>query len=125
MKPKRLLIYGCVATVALTGIVAISAEQDAQHDRYVPHSECSFFGKEREVLQRLSLGSEKRERYRLSELTEAVSARITPNFVPGGSRTYSQQDTGTSNNTIDNNIYGVLKAQGIAPAEKSNDYEFI
>ena len=120
-----MLIYGSVALVTLTGLAAISAETAAQHERFVAHSECSLFGKDREAMQLSSLGSEKRERYRHSALTEMVTARITPSFVPGGSRTYAQQDSGPSNNTIDNNIYGVLKAQGIAAAEKSSDYEFI
>ena len=125
MQPKRFIIYSFAAAATLSGFAAISAGQTEQHDRYVPHTECSYFGKDREVMQLSSLGSEKRDRYQWGALTEAVTARMTPSFVPGGSRTYSQQDTGALNGTIDGNIYGVLKAQGITPAAKSNDYEFI
>jgi hypothetical protein len=58
--------------------------------------------------------------------TEHVLARMgeTRNFVPGGSRTGSQQALDKLG-TIDKHIYGTLQASGVAPAEPASDYEFL
>ena len=125
MHPKTSFIIGGV-------LAAISAwaQTGKQHQVMdLEHSECSYFGKDRATSVEAGLNGRALQRHRYSALTESVVGQIgysaeSSNFVPSGSRTSGQQSTASSA-TIDNNIYGVLKAQGIQPAAKTNDYEFI
>jgi len=43
--------------------------------------------------------------------------------VPGGGRTFGRPSSRT--NLIDKNIFQVLQQQGVTPADKTNDFEFI
>ena len=125
MHRKRSFIIGGV-------LAAISAwaQTGKQHQALnLDHSECSYFGKDRVASVEAGLNGRALQRHRYSALTESVVGQIgysgeASNFVPSGSRTSGQQSTASSA-TIDNNIYGVLKAQSIQPAAKTNDYEFI
>ena len=128
MQSKLLFIIGGV--LASLSVWGQSAHQ--QDVLAVEHADCSYFGKDRAAFSEAGLNARGRQRFALSTLTESVMREMgsasgpeVSNFVPGGSRTYGQQATGSSASTIDSNIYGVLKAQNIQPAVKSNDYEFI
>jgi hypothetical protein len=93
----------------------------------VEHAECSYFGPKRAQFLEAGLHAGRRNRFAFSEITEDVVRQMprVENFVPAGSRTAVQQKGSTSGNLIDRNIFGVLQEQGIQPAGRSSDYEFV
>lgn len=124
MYSKLFLTNGGFVALLLASTLLVSA---AEQEIPAAHDDCSYFGKDRAAFSETGLNAKSRRQY--SEMTEFVASRLgapTQSFVPGGSRTSGQQASANpSSATIDNNIYGVLKARNITPANKTNDYEFI
>ncbi len=89
----------------------------------VNHSECSFFGPEREKFAAPTV-----ERGRATRLTEHVMRQIGTMSVradgaaaaPSGS-----DDRANSGNLIDGYIFGALQSAGVQGAPRTTDYEFI
>ncbi len=104
----------------------------------IAHADCTYFGPQRDRFT--GLAAAKRNQLGAQTLrvtgslgTSAESGRATgmqalsmPS-APGGSRTYTGESSSatTSTNLIDQFIYTAFKQQGITPAAKTNDYEFI
>lgn len=96
----------------------------AQDQLPVEHPECTFFGPQREryvtdALERL--GHRQRTRA-LSTTTENVARSLA--VIPGGSQTYTfdqQHKTGT----LDSYIWADFQKNGITPAPKTTDWEFV
>jgi hypothetical protein len=131
---KRVVVVSSVVTgLALTGLLAIQAQEPVQNQRAegastTNHSDCLMFGAERERYANQALKS-----LRLGQLTSQVSSMRAASMgtataasmpsAPGGSRTSSTDATGT--NLIDPYIFNALKAQGVTPARMTTDYEFV
>ena len=126
MHSKFFLTNGGFVALLLSSTLAANA---GQQELPADHAECSYFGKDRAAFSETGLNAKSRQRHQYSDMTELVASRLAApveTFVPGGSRTSGQQTSANpSSATIDNNIYGVLKAKNITPADKTNDYEFI
>ena len=110
------------AVLLCSGIA--SAQSDDQPDvSMLNHADCPFFGAQRE---RFGPSALRRgaglDSHALSRLTEAATAMM--GFVPGGSRTYNfdQQHAAGS---IDSYIFADLQKNGINPAPRTTDWEFI
>ena len=86
--------------------------------------DCPFFGPDREryftdALRRRSGMPPVR---RLSATTDAVGKML--GYVPGGSRTYNY-DQAHAAGSIDSYIFADFQANGITPAPKTTDWEFV
>ena len=127
MYTKLFLTNGGFVALLLSSMLTANAwQQELPAD----HADCSYFGKDRAAFSDTGLNAKSRRSHKYSDMTEMVTSRLgatpTETFVPGGSRTSGQQASANpSSATIDNNIYGVFKAQNITPAGQTNDYEFV
>jgi hypothetical protein len=95
---------------------------DDETSALADHAECVFFGPRRERLLKTGLGEKDAGSSILSSTTESVATRLA--FVPGGSRTDTFQKY-ESLPTIDRYLFAAMQANGVAPAETTNDFEFI
>ncbi len=127
-KPGWLSVWGGVALLTLSGFALIRADDGPVPEQIeqlpVEHPECVYFMGEPErfmdqrVLQTLRPG----RGYRLSALTAEVTGLMS--YVPPDSRTYTF-DQNNPSGSIDSYIFGAMKANNIAPAPKTTDWEFI
>jgi hypothetical protein len=101
----------------LLGMLCLSAPLQDQVE-LPDHSECTFFGVDHE-----KYATQKRDQFWRSRLTDEVTRLRITEIVPVGTRTKQFQDS-ASDSPVDNAIFAELQKQGIAPAEKTNDYEF-
>jgi hypothetical protein len=135
MKKHRFSLLSGVSIRAFTGLLVFpgmligqTSDTPASSDLdqlTVSHPECSFFGPQRERFVRQALqarGSRDPRAFALSTTTEKVSAML--GFVPGGSRTYSY-DQSHQAGSIDSYIFADFQANSITPAPKTTDWEFI
>jgi hypothetical protein len=87
-----------------------------------PHSDCSLFGSDREKFQRRR--HDDPENFRMGRQAVEVAAMLSA--APSLARAISDQALATgTNGVIDKYIFGKLQSEGVRPAEKINDYEFI
>jgi hypothetical protein len=109
--------------VLLLGAGTALSQQQRENEFPAGHSECSFFGAQRETYSRLALLAmgRKAPESSVSRLTREVSTTVgkvhresTPSF----------QQT-PKPDTIDYFIFNALQAAGVAPADKTDDYTFI
>jgi hypothetical protein len=107
--------------ILLLLLIPIAAAQDVAPG---DGAGCAFFGPQRERI--LEAGKYGRRPGRLTETTAQVMGRLQDvrSFVPGGSRTNSQQQL-EEMGTIDRHIFGTLQTKGVTPAPRTDDYEFI
>jgi hypothetical protein len=117
-QPKRYAFVLAAGLAAVFFDAVFLGAQDPPQAEMENHSDCSLFGGERE-----KYAAEARDRFWRGRLTEEV-VRLSPvTLVPGGTRTKQLQDQ-ASESPIDIAILTELQTRGIAPAEKTNDYEF-
>jgi len=116
-EPRRHLFFG---GLVFLGFSALCIGQETGYQ----DPDCPFFGPQRErfytdAYRRVSGIAPAR---RLGETTQSVMQSL--GFVPGGSRTYDfgQQHSAGS---IDSFIYADFQANGITPAPRTTDWEFI
>ncbi|MBM3761301.1 MAG: DUF1553 domain-containing protein [Acidobacteria bacterium] len=109
-QPQRFALVLAAGT-----LVVFLGAQDQDPVDLENHSECNFFSGDREKYSR-----EARDRYWRGNLTEEVTKL---RLVPAGTRTKQLQDQ-VSDSPIDIAVFGELQKRGIAPAEKTNDFEF-
>jgi len=112
----QLKLFASIVTVGLAAIFL--GAQDRNPVDLENHSDCSFFGGERE-----KYASEARNRFWRSKLTDEVSRFSPLALVPTGTRTKLLQDQ-ASDSPIDSAIFEDLQKRGIAPTEKTTDSEF-
>ena len=127
--PRWFLFAGGVAVFGFSGMLmgqtdpdAVPAADTGQQLKFA-EPDCPFFGPDRErfytdALRRTS-GMPVR---RLSATTDAVGRMLE--YVPGGSRTYNFDQTHVAG-SIDSYISADFKANGITPAPKTTDWEFV
>jgi hypothetical protein len=131
-KPRRWLtqswsVPGVVSVLAVTGVMVgqtgDTVASSSGNQLTVSHPECTFFGPRRERFVRESLKARGTIlSSALSSTTEKVSQML--GFVPGGSRTYTF-DQSHQAGSIDSYIFADFQANGIAPAPKTTDWEFV
>ena len=128
--PRWILLVCGIAALNFGGTLAGQTEQgaarppDAEAQAKFAEPDCPFFGADREryftdALRRKSGMAPVR---RLSATTNAVGKML--GFVPGGSRTYNF-DQAHAAGSIDSYIFADFQANGINPAPKTTDWEFI
>ena len=116
-EPRRILLVGGLSLLTFAG--ALCGQETGYQD-----PDCPFFGPQRERFYtdafRRTAGVAPAPR--LSETTQAVMQAV--GAAPGGSRTYdfSQQHKAGS---IDSYIYADFQANGITPAPRTTDWEFV
>src|SRR5215469_6268115 len=128
MKSLRLgaflsLAVGTLFLLRVHAAEVVAANQNAALP--VEHPECSYFGPQRERFTQAALNKmrgAKRESS-ASVLTRQVTA-LLPAGLPGGSHNHDVA-VSTGQDTIDSYIFAALQTNGIAPAESTNDFEFI
>ncbi len=130
----RVALFLSVAVLAGSGFLLTWAQEpppaepaeELKEELKVDHSDCDFFGPQRHKYT----AAEWRDRFRWSVLTEEVTRQLPPvdppaeGIVPGGSRTNSFQQLGELG-TIDRHLLEAMRAAGVAPAERTGDFEFI
>ena len=120
--PRWFWMAGLVPLLVFPGI--LSAQTVSEQELTVEHADCPFFGPQRERFVtegvRKSLGM--KSPHELSSMTAAVGKML--GYVPGGSRTYNY-DQSHAAGSIDSYIFADFQAQGITPAPKTTDWEFI
>ena len=123
--PKWFLLV-CGFSGMLTAQTDSNAVPSPESEQQIKYAEpdCPFFGPDRErfytdALRRQSGMAPAR---RLSATTDAVSAML--NYVPGGSRTYDFDQTHAAG-SIDSYIFADFQTNGIQPAPKTTDWEFV
>ena len=79
----------------------------------VNHADCTFFGRERER-------ASKRESFRASLLTKEVVRRL-----PFAAQARKSESDLAGLGTIDSHLFQAMENAGVAPAAKTNDFEFI
>ena len=116
-EPRRILLVGGLSLLTFAG--ALCGQETGYQD-----PDCPFFGPQRErfytdAFRRTAGVAPAR---RLSETTQSVMQAV--GVAPGGSRTYdfSQQHKAGS---IDSYIYADFQANGITPAPRTTDWEFV
>jgi len=113
---NRIKLFASIFTAGLVAVFLGAHEQDPIN--LENHTDCSFFGTEREKFAR-----ETRDRFWRSRITEEVSRYSQQALVPGGTRTKQLQDQ-VSDSPIDIAINTELQKRSISPAEKTDDFEF-
>jgi hypothetical protein len=118
------------------GVLCLAGSCFAQHDA-VPnkieielpagHSECSFFGSQREMYSRLALQAIGRRvpESSVSKLTREVAAIIGARTEKIDRETKPSFRTAPQPDTIDYFILTALQAKGVTPADLTDDYAFI
>lgn len=127
MSPKRLTLLAAISLALSTGPLPAqtgASAGTAPDPSTLSHADCPYFGAQRElyVNEALRRAGVVRGQHQLTRLTEGVTAML--GYVPGGSRTYNfdQQHAAGS---IDSYIFADLQANGIQPAPRTTDWEFI
>jgi hypothetical protein len=128
--PRWILLACGIVAFGSSGMLIGQTDPDplpaAQGEPQIQYAEpdCPFFGPDRErfftdALRRKSGMAAVR---RLSATTDAVGKML--GFVPGGSRTYNFDQTHTAG-SIDSYIFADFQSNGITPAAKTTDWEFV
>src|SRR6266446_3867751 len=116
---KRTISLASAGALMLSGLVAqetTAPTSEQQATAVVEHPECSFF------IQRDKFQTAGLNRNRLSGLTQQVTKML--NSVPSRSAEKSFQDP-SNLATIDKYLFADMQANGVTPADKTNDFEFI
>jgi hypothetical protein len=130
---RRFVIASSMLFCIGGGGILVMRGQDVQLP--VAHGECTFFGPQRDHFLPRDVSGQ----HVLSAVTDRVTRALgTANAMampalavmpsaPGGTRTFSDGQSSTTNSTnlIDVFIWQAFKANGVTPAAPTTDYEFI
>ncbi len=129
MSASRWILFASgIAALSFSGLLVGQTGQSvpSSDSEQVQNAEpdCPFFGPDRErfFTDALRRSSGMGPAHRLSATTEAAVKMM--GFVPGGSRTYNF-DQAHAPGSIDSYIFADFQANGITPAPKTTDWEFI
>ena len=128
--PRWFLLASGIAAFSFSGMLIAQTDPSAvppsESEQQIKYAEpdCPFFGPDRErfFTDALRRNSGMPAVRRLSATTDAVSAML--GFVPGGSRTYNFDQAHTAG-SLDSYIFGDFQSNGITPAPKTTDWEFV
>lgn len=124
---KAFALFGA-GTVLFSGLLLSRAQEPVGNppdeeaaESVVEHPECAFFVR-RDKFKPVRADSISGERYSRSLLTDQVVKLMS--FVPSGSRikSFEAEDQLA---TIDKYLFADMQSQGVVPADKTNDFEFI
>jgi hypothetical protein len=131
-RPRLLWISTAVLALAFTGYLIgqdnaplpRGAQERGSAADATEHADCTFFGPQRErfVTDALIRAGGGRRRRALSDITDGVIRAMA--VVPGGTQTYTY-DKAHEAGSIDSYIWADFQKQGITPAPKTTDWEFI
>ncbi len=135
MKSLRNRIFAPIVAAAVIGAsfycmtqrvkAADTEAEGAQAMLPVEHAECAFFGPQRDHYMQAFLKNKPGYESQTNRLTRFVTSKLpTAKFMPGGSPSHDGS-VSTTGDTIDAYVLAQLQSLGIAPAESTNDYEFI
>ena len=116
---KRTISLASAGALMLSGLVAQETPaptSEQQATAVVEHPECSFF------IQRDKFQTAGLNRNRLSGLTQQVTKMLSS--APSRRAEKSFQDP-SNLATIDKYLFADMQANGVTPADKTNDFEFI
>ena len=122
-------LAGRYAALLLSSALLTQAQTPGPDETPAPdhsaYANCTAFGPRREAIAQAGRNASLRSA--AGALTVQVARQLPKydeTFVPGGSRTDTLLQIDQLG-TIDRNIFGVLRDNAIAPAERTGDYEFI
>ena len=126
MSVPKWFLLACGFSGMLTAQTDLNAVPSSDSEQQIKYAEpdCPFFGPDRErfytdALRRQSGMAPVR---RLSATTDAVSTML--GYVPGGNRTHDFNQTHGAG-SIDAYIFADFRTNGIQPAPKTTDWEFV
>ena len=123
--PRSAWFAGSALFLISSGFLISKADDAsaAASDTPSAQPECSFFGDQREGYVAATLKSLRPESAgSLTTATNDVTALL--GYVPGGSRSYAYSQNHQPG-SIDSYIYADFKANGVTPAGRTTDWEFI
>lgn len=118
MKRPRELFWVLSGLTVLAGTGLLIGQSS---ELSISHPECSYFGNQRDKFAAAALGATNRN-HPLSTTTQQVT-RLLPNR--SGKRLATDVNQSYPADSIDGYIWADFKANGITPAEKTTDWEFI
>src|SRR5437762_2100256 len=126
MTGNKISILGVTASLLFSAILPAQAQEPALVEQpgetAVAHADCSFFV-QRDKFQ--SIGRNAVSRNRLSGLTEQITAMLgTKSSAADRAAIKSFQDP-SKLATIDKYLFADMQANGVSPADKTDDYNFI
>jgi hypothetical protein len=107
----------------LAGLAASRAQQSEEASLQVEHSDCTFFGPKKDQFRLVGLSGEKLRRDGLSRLTNEVVAQL--GAAPLSRNVTALDQQAEARGTIDRYLFEAMQAANVAPAERTNDFEFI
>jgi hypothetical protein len=127
-------VFAGMAALLVCGAVLSRAQDGSRYhatpDQYlaIEHPECALFGPERDQFLAAT-----KENYRLSRLTNQVVGRLSTvspgsaahENVAASSYSSTASNDASSTNFIDQYLFSAMKDANLAPAGKTNDFEFI
>ena len=119
-------LFLLITILTMSGVQAAEGVAASQNPALpVEHPECSYFGPQRDRFTQAALNKMRgaKKESSASVLTRQVTA-LLPAGLPGGSHNHDVA-VSTDQDTIDSYIFAALQTNGIAPAESTNDFEFI
>jgi hypothetical protein len=119
-----MLLGSLIVLLSTLWLANASDAPPADQQLAIEHSDCSYFGADRErfVPDEIARGSSSRHFAALGETTRQVTALLAG--IPGGNRAYSL-DRRHPADSIDSYIFGEFRKQHITPADATTDWEFI
>ena len=124
LSKRSLTMFAGTAAVLLCGAV-LSRGQDGGRrqvtsDQYlVEHADCTLFGPRRDEFLAANKAS-----FRLSKLTTQVVGSLSVS-AKVADRSAALSNQAASTNPIDQYLFAAMKSANVAPADKTNDFEFI
>ncbi|MDQ2948590.1 MAG: DUF1549 and DUF1553 domain-containing protein [Acidobacteriota bacterium] len=117
-------MFAGTAVILLCGAVPSPGQDGGRRqislDQYlIEHPECTFFGPQRDQF----LAAQK-QNFRLSKLTNQVVGGLSAS-VSRADRAAAASNQAASTNLIDKYLFAAMKDANVAPADKTNDFEFI
>jgi hypothetical protein len=130
MNKGKAFILGGAGALFLSGLLVTKAQEvigpapnvEGGGAEVTLHPECNYFANLAKYTPMLP-GAKDASGSSRTKVTRDVVARLS-NYVPGGSRIKSFQDTGNLG-TIDKYLLSDMDAHGVIPADKTSDWEFI
>ena len=133
--PRWIVIAGGIAVLSFSGVLAaqtapaVNPAPDSESSGFT-NQDCPFFGPqpERYYTDAYRRANGIPSTHRLSSTTDSFTRAMTESntigSAPGGSRTYDYNQSHTAG-SIDSYIWADFQKNGITPAPKSTDWEFI
>lgn len=96
-------------------------EKKPEQELGIDHANCSFFGPMQSHYKKSGLEAQALKKYEFSRVADAVSALLPRQ----ASSSKQEARAATSDNLIDVYLVQLWKDNGVTPARRTNDYEFI